>query len=64
MGHFCSCTDGLSVSTADLQGFGESVVSWAQSHAQTSTDLKGVLRLQHLYSKDPMTIGNSIVNKR
>ncbi|XP_074619191.1 gem-associated protein 5-like isoform X2 [Acropora palmata] len=64
MGHFCSCTDGLSVSTADLQEFGESVVSWAQSHAQTSTDLKGVLRLQLLYSKDPMTIGNSIVKKR
>lgn len=63
VGNFCVCANGLPISAADLQEIGMSVVSWAQIHAQTLTDLKGVLRLKHVYGKIPAVNFNNIINE-
>lgn len=43
------CADGLPIHAADLRALGINVILWAQKYAQTSTDLKGVRRLNRMY---------------
>lgn len=51
MGSLCAYPEGLPVTAADLREVGKSVTLWAQIHAQTSADLKGVRRLTQKYGR-------------
>lgn len=58
MGNLCAYSEGLPIHAADLCALGINVLLWAQNYAQTSTDLRGVRRINRMYDSRKEVTGD------